>query len=118
MWHIFTDGSKSEQGVGSGVAVFTGKVLTEQLEFKLDSRCSNNLAEQLAIVKALDVIESQQENQNEHRTTVIYTVSEITLHSIRSAKNHNHLVEEIRNRAVTLNKKNWKIEFKWVKAHA
>ena len=104
--------------MGSGVAVFTGKVLTEQLEFKLDSRCSNNLAEQLAIVKALDVIESQQENQNEHRTTVIYTVSEITLHSIRSAKNHNHLVEEIRNRAVTLNKKNWKIEFKWVKAHA
>jgi ribonuclease HI len=31
---------------------------------------------------------------------------------------HNHLVEEIRKRAVTLNKKNWKIEFKWVKADA
>jgi len=30
-WQIFTDGSKSEQGVGSGVAVFTGKLLTEQL---------------------------------------------------------------------------------------
>ena len=28
-WNIFTDGSKSEQGVGSGVAVFTGKVLAE-----------------------------------------------------------------------------------------
>ena len=38
MWYIFTDGSKSEQGVGSGVAVFTGKVLTEQLKFKLDNR--------------------------------------------------------------------------------
>jgi hypothetical protein len=25
-------------------------------------------------------------------------------------------VEEIRKRAVTLNKKNWKIEFQWVKA--
>ena len=35
-----------------------------------------------------------------------------------SEKNQNHLVEEIRKRAVTLNKKNWKIEFKWVKAHA
>jgi ribonuclease HI len=31
---------------------------------------------------------------------------------------NNHLVEEIRKRAVTLNKKNWKIEFKWAKAHA
>jgi len=41
----------------------------------------------------------------------------MTLDSIRSNKNHNHLVEEIRKRAVALNKKNWKIEFKWVKAH-
>jgi ribonuclease HI len=32
--------------------------------------------------------------------------SKITLDSIRSTKNHNHHVEE------------WKIEFKWVKAHA
>ena len=38
--------------------------------------------------------------------------------SIRSAKNHKHLVEEIRKRAVTLNKKNWKLKFKWVKARA
>jgi len=32
--HIFMEGSKSEQGVGSGVALFTGRVLTEQLKFK------------------------------------------------------------------------------------
>jgi hypothetical protein len=38
---------------GSGVVIFTGKVLTEQLKFKLDNRCSNNQAEQLTIVKAL-----------------------------------------------------------------
>jgi len=62
-------------------------------------------------------IESQQENHNEHRTAVIYMDSKITLGSIRSPKNHNHPVEKIRKRAVTLNKKNWKIEFKWVKAH-
>jgi len=118
LWHIFTDGSKSEQGVGSGVAVFTWKVLTEQLKFKLDNRCCNNQAEQLAIIKALEVIESQQENHNERRTAVIYTDIKKTLDSIRSAKNHNHLIEEIRNRAATLNKKNWETEFKWVKAHA
>jgi hypothetical protein len=60
----------------------------------------------------------QQVTHIEFRTAIIYTDSKITLDSIRSAKNHNHLVEEIRKRAVTLNKKNWKIEFKWVKAHA
>jgi ribonuclease HI len=118
MWHIFTDGTKSEQTVGSGVAVFTRKVLTDQLKFKLDNRCYNNQAEQLAIVKALEAIETQQVNHNEHRTAVIYTDSKITLDSIRSAKSHNHLLEEIRKRAVSLNKKIWKIEFKRVKAQA
>ena len=100
----------------SGVAVFKGKVLTEQHKFSLDNRCSNNQGEKLAIVKVLDVIETQQVINNENRKAVIYTDSKITLDSIRSVKNHNHLVEEIR-RAVILNKKNWKIEFKWVKAH-
>jgi hypothetical protein len=40
LWNTFTVGSKSEQGVRSGVAVFIGKVLAEQLKFKLDNRCS------------------------------------------------------------------------------
>jgi len=57
------------------------------------------------IVKAHEVIEKQQVNNNEHGTAVIYTDSKITLDSIRSAKNHSHLEEEIRKTAVTLNKK-------------
>jgi len=85
-WSIFTDGSKSEQGVGSGFAVFTGKVLAEPLKFKLDDRCSNNQAEQLAIIKALEVIEMQQVKNNEPGRAVIYTDSKIALDSIISAK--------------------------------
>jgi len=42
LWNVFTDGSKGEQGVGSGVPVFTGQELTVQHKFKLDNRCSNN----------------------------------------------------------------------------
>ena len=56
---------------GIWVAVFTGRVLTKQLKFKLDNSCSNNQAEQLAIVKALEFIETQQVNHNEHRAAVI-----------------------------------------------
>ena len=37
--------------------------------------------------------------------------------SIKSAKNHNYIAEEIRKRAVKLNKNDWRIELKWVKAH-
>jgi ribonuclease HI len=116
-WQIYTDGSKSEKEVGSGVGVFKGKALTEQLKFKLDKRCSNNQAEQLAIVKALEALEKQTANHNAHKTAVIYTDSKITMNSIRSAKNDNSLVQEIRKRAVNLNKKNWRILFTWVKAH-
>ena len=53
----------------------------------------------------LEVIETQGVNQNEQRTAVIFTDSKITLDSIRSTKNHNHLAEEIRKRAVSLTKK-------------
>jgi ribonuclease HI len=54
---IFTDGNKSEQGVGAGVAIFMGTELVSQLKYRLDNTCSNNQAEQLAIVKALEFLE-------------------------------------------------------------
>jgi ribonuclease HI len=90
---------------------------SQQKKFKLDKRCSNNQDEQLAIVKALEALDTQTANHNAHKTAVIYTDSKITMDLIRSAKNHNYLVEEIRKRPVNLNKNNWRIEFKWVKAH-
>jgi ribonuclease HI len=55
---MYTDGSKSELGVGAGVAIFRRTELVTQLQYRLDSRCSNNQAEQLAIVKALEALDS------------------------------------------------------------
>ena len=55
---IYTDGSKKEHGVGSGVATFVQHKLAVQLQFRLGIRCSNNQAEKLAIVKALEAIET------------------------------------------------------------
>ena len=53
--HAYTDRSKIQHGVGS-VALFIGTDLALQEKFKLDDRCSNNQAEQLAITKALEAI--------------------------------------------------------------
>jgi ribonuclease HI len=53
---IFTDGSKSEHGVGAGIAIFIQSKLVHQLRYTLHNRCYNNQAEQLAIVKALEKI--------------------------------------------------------------
>jgi hypothetical protein len=55
--HAYTDGSKTRKGVGSGVAIYIGTEPALQEKFKLDTRCSNNQTEQLAITKALEAIE-------------------------------------------------------------
>jgi len=62
----YTDGSKHNQGVGSSAAIFIGSEKVAQLKLKLDSRCSNNQAEQLAIVKALKAIELLHEKTSTH----------------------------------------------------
>ena len=53
---IFTAGSKSEYGVGARIATFIQSNIVHQLRYTLHIRCSNNQAEQLAIVKALETI--------------------------------------------------------------
>jgi hypothetical protein len=42
---IFTDGSKSEHGVGTGIAIFVQGKLEHQLRYTLHNICSNNQAE-------------------------------------------------------------------------
>ena len=37
---IFTDGSKNDHGVGSGVAIFINQKLAAQLQFRLGIKCS------------------------------------------------------------------------------
>ena len=85
------------------------------MKHKLHDRCSNNQAEQMAILKALQAIETIKINKNVPRTTVIHTDSRITLDSLKNKKNRNHLIEEIRKKTITLEKENWNIEYTWIK---
>ena len=114
---IYTDGSKNDQGVGSGVAIFIQQKLAAQLQFRLGTRCSNNQAEQLAIVKALEAVETIDIPENSPRTIAIFTDSRITIDLLRRANNHSYLIEEIRKRLANLDRTNWTIEISWVKAH-
>jgi ribonuclease HI len=49
--------------VGSGIAIFTNKNLTDTIKYRLNGRCSNNQAEQLAILKALKRIQNLDSNE-------------------------------------------------------
>jgi ribonuclease HI len=114
---IFTDGSRSEHGVGSGVAIFVENERVRKLKFKLDVKCSNNQAEQLAIIKVLEAIQDTEIKEDTPRTAEIYTDSQITIDSITNTSNHNNLIEEIRKNVLHLQTDNQKIGFAWVKAH-
>jgi ribonuclease HI len=100
------------------VAIFSGQNLITKLQYKLDNRCSNKQAEQLAIVKALETIETTEIEELNTRAAVILTDSKISLDSIKNGYNHSHLTEEIRKMLINLEKSNWKVTFAWVKAHA
>jgi ribonuclease HI len=73
MIEVYTDGSKSASGVGSGIAIFINKHLTFQLKYKLAERCSNNQAEQLEIAKALEKIQDFNHLQCNQRSVAIHT---------------------------------------------
>jgi len=63
---IFTDGSKSEQGVSAGVAVFRSGNHIKSLIYRLNKRCTNNQAEQLAIVRVLEYTENLRTEDGHH----------------------------------------------------
>jgi len=50
---IFTDRSKIGDKIGAGVAIFSEKRLVRKCKYRLQNHCSNNQAEQIAILKAL-----------------------------------------------------------------
>jgi ribonuclease HI len=99
------------------VAIFLKDELKAQHKYKLDNRCSNNQAEQLAIIKALELIPEINIEENTPRTIGIYTDSRITIDSLKNATNHSSPIEEIRKRIISLESTNWSIGFAWVKAH-
>ena len=51
---IYTDCSKIGGKVGAGMALYTDKTLVRQWKYKLQDCCSNNEAEQIAILKSLN----------------------------------------------------------------
>jgi ribonuclease HI len=114
---IYMDGSKSKNGVGSGIAILINGCLTFQLWYKLAEKCSNNQVEQLAIAKALEKVRDLHQLQRNQRTLAIHTDSRITLEATANSRNHENLVEPIREGIQNLEKDSWIVHFTWVKAH-
>src|SRR5215510_10542330 len=91
---IYTDGSKIDGKVGAGVAIYTDKTIVRQCKYKLHDCCSNNQAEQMAILKSLEHLPTL--DGHNPRTVAIYTDSKVTLAALKNNSNHNYLTERIR----------------------
>jgi ribonuclease HI len=111
---IFTDRSKTEQVVGAGITIFRSGIHTESLKYRLNKRCTNNQAEQLAILNSLDYTEKV---QTEDKTATTYTDSRMALDSLKNNNIHTFLIDEIRWKVTEMEQIIWKIHFWWVKAH-
>ena len=83
-----SDGSKGEQRVGSGAAIFIGTKIVTQIKFKLGNRCSNKQAEQSAIIKALEAIDTISTEESIPRTATVNTDRRLTIDSLRNPDNH------------------------------
>lgn len=114
---IYTDGSKTRENVGAAAVIFQNNTLIRQLKYRLDGKCSNNQAEQLAILKALQELHNISDIPNEEKTAAIYSDSKVTLAILQNNKKHNSIAETTLKTLTTLERKQWRIKFSWVKAH-
>jgi ribonuclease HI len=112
---IYTDGSKDRGKVGAGVAIYSNKQPGKQCKYKLQNCCSNNQAEQTAILKAVEQLPKLDDPTG--RIAAIVTYSKVTLDSLKNHSIHSFLIEEIRNKVRHLSTLNWTVHFGWVKAH-
>jgi hypothetical protein len=105
---IFDDGNKSELGVGAGIAIFRLGNYLKSLQYRLNKRCTNTQAEQLAILRAIEFIENLQMEDN---TATTFSYSKMTLDSLKNNTYHTFLTEEMRKKLTEMESTNWTIQF-------
>ena len=90
--NIYTDGSKSEKVVGAGIAIIRPRTTTVKLMYRMDTTSTNNQAEALEILKALEYIQTTQINEEEKAATV-HKDSRTTLDEVicDSVSEHNYI---------------------------
>jgi ribonuclease HI len=89
---IYMDGSKDEGKVRAGVVIYSNKQLVKQCKYKLHNCCSNNQAEQIAILKALEQIP---QIDSTGRIAATFTDSKVTIDSLKNHAQHSFLIEGI-----------------------
>jgi ribonuclease HI len=101
--------------VGAGIAIFENGKTIVSLKYRLNDKCSNNQAEQIAILKALEKLQNLDPKE---KIVQLFTDSRITIEAIKHPKNHTRIIDLIRTKVFELEEQHWSIKIHWIKAHA
>lgn len=111
---IYTDGSKSENGVGCAYVVYNNRNEIHSKHYHLPNHCSVYQAELTAIQKSLDYL---QENSTMIQEAQIMTDSRSSLLAIRDRNNRSDLVIQIQKQLLSLQNSNIQVQLSWVPGH-
>ena len=80
--NIFTDCSEIGGNVGAAAVIIKDDVVLRQCKFKLHESCSNNQAEQVAILRALEQIQHLPLMEDAEKIAVVDIDSKVTLDTL------------------------------------
>jgi len=115
--NIFTEGSKIGGKVGAAAVIIKDDIGLHQSKYKLHERCSNNQAEQVAILRALEQIQNLQLAEDAEKIVVVNTDSKVTMDTLQNRNKHYKLIVNIRKEIKRPEDQQWTMLFDWVKAH-
>jgi ribonuclease HI len=116
---IYTDGSKTKHGSGSGAVIYFGKKVIKKLSIPLKN-CENNFAEMYAIHASIKWIQKNMKNYGIkfNRSLHLFTDSKISIDALclrnKTKKNH-RLINIITNELSKLNSP--KLVLHWTPSH-
>jgi ribonuclease HI len=82
--NIFMDGSKIGKKVGAAAVIIKDDIVLHQSKYKLRKRCSNNQAEQIAILSALEQLQNLQLAEDPEKIAEVNTESKVTLDTLQN----------------------------------
>jgi len=107
--NIFTDGNKIGGKVGAAAGIIRDDTVLRQSKYKLHERCSNNQAEQVAILRALEQIKYIQLAEDAEKILVVDTDSRVALDTLQNINKHYILIGNVRKEIKRLEDQQWTV---------
>ena len=105
-------GSKIGEKLGDTAVIIKDDIVLHQSKYKLNERCSNNQAKQVANIRALEEIQNLQLAEDAENVVVVNTDSKVTLDKLQNRKKQYILIGNIRKEIKRLEDQQWTVFFK------